>query len=211
MKISHRPMSIEPTRKIDPRSKLRNLPPEKQEAIVKYAKKNSVEATAKWLAKSGIKTCRSGVSRFLAWHRLNERFTRNNSIVQIFLDNLKSSRKDITPERLEMAGQMFFAAIALDQEDPVGWKRIQDLRIRRDAIELNREKWEFEAVRICRAKLPDLKAIEDKPKWTEREKEEAIRAILFPRIPPFVPRPGLNDKHAGKTLALPAANQSQRD
>ena len=48
-------------------------------------------------------------------------------------------------------------------------------------IALDRDKFEFDAVKMCRAKLPELKAVNDAPKLSEAEKDAAIREILFPK------------------------------
>jgi hypothetical protein len=48
-------------------------------------------------------------------------------------------------------------------------------------LKLEREKFEFDAATECLKKLPDLKAISDKPKMSPEEKTRAIQAILFPK------------------------------
>lgn len=46
---------------------------------------------------------------------------------------------------------------------------------------LDRQKFEFDAARACLAKLPELKAVSDKPKLSDEEKAKAIQQILFPQ------------------------------
>jgi hypothetical protein len=79
--------------------------------------------------------------------------------------------------REEVLRQSYFETLATG-DFKLGLKTVradQNERI----LELDRAKFEFDAAKACLAKLPDLKAISEKPKLTEEEKTKAIQQILF--------------------------------
>ncbi len=79
--------------------------------------------------------------------------------------------------REEVLKQSYFETLA-SGDFKLGLKTVradQNERI----LELDREKFEFDAAKACLAKLPELKAISEKPKLSDEEKTKAIQQILF--------------------------------
>lgn len=81
--------------------------------------------------------------------------------------------------REEVLRQSYFETLA-SGDFKLGLKTVkadQNERI----LDLDRQKFEFDAAKACLAKLPELKAISEKPKLSEEEKTKAIQQILFNR------------------------------
>src|SRR5262249_44929168 len=105
---------------------LKTLSEEKQAEIIEYLKTNPLQNTIRWLARSGIATSRSGLSKFWkSWH-LRQRLEHNKSTICQLLKDLKLANKNLSEEELFEAGQKFFSALAISEEDSVTWKRAQD-------------------------------------------------------------------------------------
>jgi hypothetical protein len=62
----------------------------------------------------------------------------------------------LTIEQLEQAGQAFFSKMAIEQEDSLTWKRIQDAKLKLGVLELNRQKFQRDTCELF------LKWFEDK-------------------------------------------------
>lgn len=78
----------------------------------------------------------------------------------------------LDPAMLELANTLFKSALDYLKEEGKTEDR-----------QLARQKFEFDAATACLAKLPELKAVSDKPKLSPEEKARAIQQILFPHQP----------------------------
>jgi hypothetical protein len=137
MSISRKPRSD---------SRLKTLPPARQEQIADYASSHSLQDTRAWLSSDGLKTSVAALSEFLSWWSLKQQLSRNEQTVEQVLEQLKRTRPDLTEEELFSAGQSFFSALAIEQRDAKTWKRTQDLRLKRQAMELEEQKFQRETV-----------------------------------------------------------------
>lgn len=171
-------------RKPNSNAKLKTLPEERQDAIAEYALDHSLTDTVKWLREDGLQTSSAALSEFLSWYRLREQLTHNESTVKEMLEELKASSPDISQEQLDQAGQLFFSALAIEQQDSLTWKRVKDSQLRTGLLKLNRDKFEFDAAKACLAMLPELKAIAVNKSLSETQKVENIRLKLFGKVPP---------------------------
>ncbi len=160
-------------------SHLKTLPEQKQAEIIEYLRSNTYPDTVKWLAGSGISTSHNALSRFWKdWH-LRQQLEHNESTVSQVMKDLKNTA-DFSEKELLQAGHKYFSVMAIAEEDSLTWKRAQDALSRREMTQLHRDKYEFDAVEACMAKLPDLQYVRSNRKLTEEEKQAAIHRILFP-------------------------------
>jgi len=122
-------------------SVLKTLPEERQAAITDYARDKSLKETREWLAADGIKTSEASLSAFLSWHALRLQLKRNESTVEVMLEKLQLQRPDLLPEQIQAVGQEFFTAMAMEQQDPKQWFFAQQLTLKKQALEFDREKF----------------------------------------------------------------------
>jgi hypothetical protein len=101
--------------------KLKILPEDRQEEIAQYARDHSNKETAAWLSQSGVETSTSAVQRFLSWHRLRQHIVCSEAAIRELLSQLAKDDPSLTPERLHQLGNIFFAGMALEQQDPAAW------------------------------------------------------------------------------------------
>jgi hypothetical protein len=164
-------------------SALKILPAERQAAIAEYAAAHSLEETVAWLKQDGCKTSRSSLSEFLSWYALRAQMQKNESTVETLLADLSKSNPDWTPDQIQAAGQSFFTALALQQQDPKQWHLIQQTNLKREQLSLDKNKFEFDAAKACLAKLPQLKAISTNKELSDDQKLEQARLALFGSAP----------------------------
>lgn len=160
---------------------LKTLPAERQAAIAEYMAAKSLIETRDWLKADGIKTSVTSLSEFGSWYYLRRQLTRNESTVEELLKNLSATNPDWSPGQIQEAGQAFFTALALQQQDSEAWVRTQGLALKRQELALARDKFEFDAAKACLARLPELQAVSTRPKLNDEEKAIAIQQILFPK------------------------------
>jgi hypothetical protein len=171
-------------RKPNSNAKLKTLPEDRQAAIAEYALNHSLEETVKWLRSDGLPTSSAALSLFLSWFRLRSQLTRNESTVDTLLEKLQVARPDWTPQQIQQVGQAFFSALALEQQDPKTWFLTQQIGLKREQLNLDRDKFEFDAAKACLKQLPELKAISTNKSLSETQKVEQIRLKLFGTVPP---------------------------
>lgn len=115
---------------------LKTLPPDRQSAIAEFGNSHSLDESVAWLAKDGIRIGRTAVGEFLSWYGLRQQLGRNESVVQGLLEDLKREQPGLADQALELAGQRFFSALAIEQQDALSWKRAQDVGFKREAMRL---------------------------------------------------------------------------
>ena len=92
-------------------SVLKTLPEERQAEIADFARAHGVIKTALWLSHSGVATSKSAVARFLGWYRQRQSFLQLDAAAIASVAELASERPDLTPEKLDQAGHIFFAVL----------------------------------------------------------------------------------------------------
>lgn len=124
------------TRKPRADSVLKTLSPARQERIVDHALGHTLAETVAWLRDDGLKTSSAALSEFLSWYRLRQRLSRNQSVVETLLTDLRRDNPKIDPDELFKIGQSFFSALAIEQQDPDAWARTIRTDQRAQALEL---------------------------------------------------------------------------
>ena len=127
-----------------PDSILKALPEERQSEIAEYAVNHTLQETADWLSSNGIDTCPATVSRFLSLYRLNQQMARNELVVNELLKTLAKQDPNLTAERVAELGQIFFASLALEKQDPKAWYLAQQISLRKAQLHLAYQKFNEE-------------------------------------------------------------------
>jgi hypothetical protein len=172
-------------------AKLKNLPETQQAEI--YSKLSetredwsdtSLDAVRIWLAGKGIKVSKQTISEFFLHYQNKKRFDGFEASVKAALAEIKKMNPKVTPEQLEQYGQYFFTVLAVNKEDSMMWKRAQDVAFRRDALNLARDKFEFNASSAALAQAGELKPITRSGQLNDCEKLELARKLLFGEATP---------------------------
>jgi len=119
------------SRKQNSNAVLKTLPDERQATIAQYSRDHSLEETVKWLADDGIETSTGALSNFLSWYSLQQQLARNASTVETLLNEARKANPNWTPRQIEQAGQAFFSALALEQQDIKTWFLTQQTQIKK--------------------------------------------------------------------------------
>jgi len=121
-------------------SKLGVLPAERQAEIAEFAESHTLAETVVWLADQGISVMTSSVSKFLIRYQLIRQLNDNALTVQTLMAAAARHDLGISPERLQLLGQIFFAELALAKRDPRLWYLAQQIELRRERLQLDRQK-----------------------------------------------------------------------
>ena len=132
-------------RKPDARCPLNRLPPSQQDAVAEFAASHSLTQTVRWLNDPArlapspadpndrpdpdqppcLSLSRSALSNWLADYRTRHQIAENRAAITALLEHAASRKTVVDPDQLRQAGDYFFAAIALCNQDPNLWIRIQ--------------------------------------------------------------------------------------
>jgi len=121
-------------------SKLKTLPEERQAEIADFAQSHSLAETRDWLHKGGVDCSISSLSQFLSWFRITEQLARNRATVQTLLEEVSKQDSSVAAARIDELGHLFFAAQALERQDPRSWYLGQRLALRKVQLMLETEK-----------------------------------------------------------------------
>jgi len=122
-------------------AKLKTLPEARQADIAEYSHNHTLAETVTWLNANGVDVSACALSRFLAWYRLHQQMARNELVVQELLGKLAEQNPDLTSNRVAELGQVFFAALALEKQDPKAWYLAQQISLRRAQFQLAFQKY----------------------------------------------------------------------
>jgi hypothetical protein len=167
-----------------PDSRLKTLPEERQEAIADYARTHSLEDTVAWLADGSggcpVVTSSAALSGFLSWWALEQQLSRNESTVETVLAQLKVTNPELTERQLSIAGQSFFSALALQNQDAKAWFLSQTLALKKEQLGLDREKFQVTTCELFLKWLKDQRAVEiAEGKATNSEKISRLGELMF--------------------------------
>jgi len=123
-------------------AKLKTLPEDRQWAIADYARDHSMEDTINWLRQDGISTSLAALSEFLSWHSLRQQMAHNASTVETLLAEFIKNNPKTSPDAIQQMGQSFFTAMALQSQDPKAWYLTQQVGIKQQQLQLEREKFQ---------------------------------------------------------------------
>ncbi len=161
-------------------SKLKTLPAERQGAIHEHALGHTLAETVAWLREDGLGTSPAALSEFLSWYGLQRQLSRNESTVETLLQGLQATRPDWTPEQIQRAGQSFFSALALEQQDPKAWALTQQLGLKKEQLMLDRKRFERESCELFLRWVEDRRAQEIAgSSGSNAEKIERLGQLMF--------------------------------
>ena len=169
---------------------LRDLPAEQQRAIAALLQEKTAGAARAELRKEGVETTAAALTEFYSWWCLQEQFKEWTGDVATMLSLLKQQHPYLSEEELSRYGSAVFQLRAIKTQDVKSFSQLvaarhkadldlRKLELRREALRLQREKFEFDAAKACLAKLPELKAIAASKRLDDRDKIDQIRLRLF--------------------------------
>ncbi len=120
---------------------LSRLTAKREQALMDYCQTHTLAEAVTWLAKGRVKITAGPLSTWLGAARLRAQLRRNEATVNTLMRELALSGSGWTPEQIEQAGQMFFSALALDQQDVKVWEAARGLALRREHLDLARAKF----------------------------------------------------------------------
>lgn len=179
---------------------LKNLPEERQGEIFERCRTETLAAVRKWLAQDGIKVSQQTLSEFYSWYALRASLKEAESDTENLLELIRKDAPELPEERLASIGNALFNLRAIKQQDPKLFlafqtarhraemdrlkfeQRDRQLKQQAESLQLEREKFEFDAAKACLAALPELKVI-GSSKADDTTKIEAIRKRLFGQLP----------------------------
>jgi hypothetical protein len=132
---------MDPEPKVRPDAKLKTLPEERQAEISEYALHHTLDQTIEWLGANGIQITIGPVSEFLSWYRAKHQMTRSQLVVQELASTFTKQNPDLTPERVDQIGHMFFSSMAIEKQDPRAWYLAQQIACRKSEIQLAFQKY----------------------------------------------------------------------
>jgi hypothetical protein len=179
---------------------LKNLPEERQLEIFELLKEKSLAAARQHLREDGIRVSLQTLSEFYSWYALRMSLREAESDTENLLELIKQDAPELPEERLAAIGNALFNLRAIKSQDPKMFLAFQTARHnaemdrlkfeqkereiaqREKGLQLEREKFEFDAAKACLEKLPELKVIAASD-VDENTKIEQIRLRLFGQLP----------------------------
>ena len=115
---------------------------------------------------AGTEVSIGALSGFLAWRRLKAQMEKNELVVEELMAGLPERKPDLTEEEVSGLGQVFFAALALEQQDPKGWYLAQRTGIRKAALRFMVQKYK-DTCEMAKAEVAKLKDVDHPPTQEE--------------------------------------------
>lgn len=114
---------------------------------------------------------------------LEEDFQANGQTVESMLEAEKEANPDITQEELDRRGLKFFTILSMRKRDTKSFVSLLRSQKDREALRLEREKFEFDAAKAALAKLPELLALTRDTSLSDDDRLEQARLKLFGSTP----------------------------
>ena len=169
-------------RKTRPEAVLKNLPREKQDAIIDYTdgrngqKAHSLRATVEWLKPQGIFTSFCALGIFRRGYLMREQLMNDEAVALELIKTCKENGWIKTAEQERKAGQQFFNRLAIARQDPTMWVRLQQVHFSEEKVKLEKKKLRFEMKR--REQAGEEGGGQQEPLLTPEERQRRIRQIL---------------------------------
>lgn len=169
-------------------SALKTLPEERQAQVAAMLASRSLADVRAELAKDGLVTSSAALSEFWSWWQLREALRRRENRVASILEQVQTETPAVAPEKLFQLGQSLFGAMAIAEEDGRAWYNTQRLALKRQEIDLDRERFEVDTCQRFLKWLHDQRALEIADgKATNSEKIAALRQLMFADIEGVTP------------------------
>jgi len=143
-------------------SKLKNLPEERQEQIIAWARAAKSEAhpgglayAREQLAAGGLKVSLTTLSEFVSWYGLQQRFAQAASRANQVAALLRQRNPDMQPEHVRKLAQSIFTLEALDSGDADTFVSLEQLKLAQDSAQTKAE-FERQKISISRQRLQIL-------------------------------------------------------
>lgn len=161
-------------RKPDPRAKLKNLPPERQEEIFEYLRTHSAPETQAWLAAAGVHVSPWSIKQFYHWYQLSTQFGHTAMVGKV-VARLTRDRPELklNQEQLSNVSQAIFEAQALEKGDTKLFVVLRQLRQHDRSLDLqeqSRRTCAEQKERQLAQRERDLNAKDERWSWAASEK-----------------------------------------
>ena len=162
-------------------SPLRTLPEDAQAEVILLLKaKPQSEVRAAVRSKHGFAPSDAALSGFWSWWHLRHQLARNEAVAQTLVADLASQNPSLTPDQLQEAGQAFFSALALEQQDAKAWADTQKIGIARAQLDLDRAKFRRETCELFLKWSEDQRARQiAEGTASNSQKIEALGQLMF--------------------------------
>jgi hypothetical protein len=182
-------------------SVLDGLPRNQREALEEWLFEENLsyqDAKKRLWQDFNVSTSRSGLERFYArvnQRRLLQRIMDSSQTAAAVKEKFDESKAPIESALKKMLAQLAFemsvSGKAVDPETFVAISglvlKAQEQELKKQAIELQRDRFEFDAAEACLKKLPELKSIAANGSLDQHAKLRAIREKLFGEVPDSEP------------------------
>lgn len=165
-------------RKTRPDSPLRNLPEDRQAAIIAMMEgpqNKSFAEIKKHLASDGLRVSENALSEFRSWYLLRRQFKEAEQSTDTLVELLKLDMPELSEEKLFRYGQLIFSQMALKTQDPAVWTETQKLNLKKEEQRLQERR-----IAILEKKAAQADAARDvaTSKLTPEEKEQRMKSIF---------------------------------
>ena len=162
---------------------LRNLPREKQDAIIDYTdgrngqKAHSLSATVEWLKPQGTITSLWALGKFRRGYLMREQLMNDEAVALELIKTCKENGWIKTAEQERKAGQQFFNRLAIARQDPTMWVRLQQAHFSEEKVKLEKKKLRLE-MKKREEQAGEAGGGPQEPLLTPEERQRRIRQIL---------------------------------
>jgi len=123
-------------------SRLKCLPEDVRLALLDVLERGRLVDGRQWCQEHGYGSpSLSSLSEFRDWQLAELRFQRLGQQAEQFMRMIQQEQPDISEEELFAHGQRFFSFAALQSEDVGVWKKVQQLQLQRDRMELDQRQF----------------------------------------------------------------------
>lgn len=162
-------------------AKLKTLPEDRQAQIAELCAIKTLAEVRQELAADGLVVSIDTISRWYSSWQLEQDFQRTETLAEQFMQQIKLSDPQITEEKLFDFGQTLFALRAVENKDARDWKRVQDVRHRRQMLDIERKRFMRETSQLFLNWFEDQRAkeIASASGLGQTEKIEKLGQLMF--------------------------------
>lgn len=162
-------------------SPLRTLPDDAQTQVIAWLKEKPQSEVRRLVQTAhGFAPSDAALSGFWSWWHVRRQLSRNEATAEALVAQLAESNPGISPDTLQDAGQAFFSALAVEQQDAHAWAAAQKIGIARQQLALDRDKFRRETCSLFLKWAEDRQAQQiAQGSGTNAEKIEALGQLMF--------------------------------
>jgi hypothetical protein len=172
-------------------SKLKLLPPERQEQIYAWCNTPKTEEqpggydlALQQLAADGIRTSVGALSDFWSWYSLKRTFEEANTDVDNVMELVRAEFPDVSADKIAAVGQMLFTTRAVKLQNSEEFREMEKLRLSKDSakkraqVEDKKLDLAERRVKVAERKLDQLKGTLTDGSLNAAEKEQRMKAVF---------------------------------